>query len=124
MDSPMSYYPLLKHAHILLALTSGIGFALRGLVRLVLQRSPGRGFWKVAPHIVDTLLLATGLGLWILVGWPLMSWLGIKLLLVVAYILLGMIAFKAQRRSRAVHFYLAALAVFLVIAALALNKPL
>lgn len=120
----MHYYPLLKNIHILLALTSGIGFALRGFVRLVLQRPLGHRIWKVAPHIVDTLLLASGITLWIMIGWPILSWLGVKLLLVLAYILLGMAAFKAGRQDRAVLLYLLALVIFVCIAALALHKPL
>jgi uncharacterized membrane protein SirB2 len=120
----MSYYPLLKNIHILLALTSGLGFALRGFVRLVLERPLRRRIWKIAPHIVDTLLLASGATLWWIVGWPLLSWLGVKLLLVLTYILLGMAAFRAGRQSHATGLYLLALAVFVTIAALALHKPL
>ncbi|MEE4304657.1 MAG: SirB2 family protein [Wenzhouxiangella sp.] len=120
----MQYYPLLKNIHVLLALTSGIGFALRGFIRLVLRQALVHRFWKVAPHIVDTLLLASGVTLWVVVGWPLISWLGVKLLLVLTYILLGIAAFKARDRSRAVGFYLVALCVFIAVAALALHKPL
>lgn len=120
----MSYYPLLKNIHILLALTSGIGFALRGFNRLVLQRPPGHRFWKVAPHVVDTLLLASGATLWLTVGWPLMSWLGVKLLLVVAYILTGVAAFRSEAQTRATGLYMLALLIFLSVAALALHKPL
>lgn len=119
----MEHYLLLKHTHILLALVSGIGFALRGFVRLVLSRPLKHPVLKIAPHIIDTLLLASGVTLWILVGWPLISWLGLKLALVVAYILLGMAAFKASAPARAVGFYLAALLVFVGIAALAVHKP-
>lgn len=119
----MHYYPLLKNIHILLALTSGIGFALRGFIRLVLRRGLGHRLWKLAPHIVDTLLLVSGVTLWILVGWPILSWLGVKLLLVATYILLGMAAFRAGQQTRATWFYLLALVVFVSIAALALHKP-
>ncbi|NBB92109.1 MAG: regulator SirB [Gammaproteobacteria bacterium] len=117
-------YPLLKIIHIVLALASGIGFALRGFSRLVLQRPLVHRFWKVAPHVVDTLLLASGATLWILVGWPLMSWLGVKLLLVVAYILAGIASFRSERQSRATGLYVLALLIFLSVAALALHKPL
>lgn len=120
----MEYYLPIKYAHILLALFSGLGFALRGFVRLVLNRSLEHRVLRVAPHVIDTLLLASGVTLWIIVGWPLLSWLGLKLLLVLAYILLGMAAFHAARQTRAVSLYLAALAVFIAIAALALHKPL
>ena len=117
------YLPI-KHIHVLLALTSGMGFALRGFIRLVLSRPLQHRLWKILPHVVDTLLLATGVTLWILAGWPLLSWLGAKLTLVLAYILLGAAAFRAANRQRAVALYLAALLVFLGIAALAVHKPL
>lgn len=120
----MNYYPLLKNIHIVLALTSGIGFALRGFIRIVLQRSLGHRVWKIAPHIIDTLLLASGVALWITVGWPILSWLGVKLLLVLTYILLGIAAFKADAQSRASGLYVLALITFLCIAGLALHKPL
>lgn len=120
----MHYYPLLKDIHTLLALTSGIGFALRGFIHLVLQRSMGQRFWKAAPHIVDTLLLVSGITLWIMVGWPIVSWLGVKLLLVLTYILLGIAAFRAGHQARATSLYLLALVVFVCIAAVALYKPL
>ena len=64
----MNYYPLLKKIHIVLALTSGISFALRGFIRIVLQRATGHAFWKIAPHVVDTLLLTSGVTLWIMIG--------------------------------------------------------
>jgi len=124
MATLMHYYPLLKNIHTLLALTSVIGFALRGFIRLVLQRPLGNPIWKVAPHIVDTLLLASGITLWIMVGWPILSWLGVKLLLVLAYILLGIAAFRAGQQARATRLYLLALIVFVGIAALALHKPI
>lgn len=122
-NGAMSYYPLLKNIHILLALTSGIGFALRGVIRLVLRRPLDHRVWKIAPHIVDTLLLASGVTIWIIIGWPLMSWLGAKLLLVVVYILVGVAAFRSRQQTLAVGLYLLALCVFLGIAALALYKP-
>lgn len=120
----MNYYPLLKNIHIVLALTSGIGFAWRGFIRIVLQRPLNHRVWQVAPHIVDTLLLASGVALWITAGWPILSWLGVKLVLVLAYILAGMAAFKADDHSRASALYVLALIVFLGIAAMALHKPL
>lgn len=120
----MEYYLPIKHIHILLALFSGLGFALRGFWRLILDRPLRHPVVRIAPHILDTLLLASGVTLWVIVGWPLMSWLGLKLLLVLAYILIGIAAFRAERHVRAIGLYLAALAVFLAVAALALHKPL
>lgn len=119
----MTSYLLIKHAHVALALASGLGFALRGFVRVVLGRPLEHRLWKILPHVLDTLLLASGATLWIFVGWPLVSWLGVKLLLVAAYILLGMVAFRMDRRPAAVGVYMLALGVFLCIPLLALYKP-
>lgn len=123
-NDDMEYYLPIKYAHILLALLSGLGFALRGFVRLVLNRDLQHGVLKIAPHVIDTLLLASGVMLWIIVGWPLLSWLGLKLMLVVAYTLLGMMAFRSKQQTRAVWLYLIALGLFVTIATLALHKPL
>jgi len=120
----MEHYLLLKHTHILLALVSGVGFGLRGFVRLILGRPLKHPVLKVAPHIIDTLLLASGVTLWIIVGWPLMSWLGLKLVLVIAYILIGIAAFRARRQGLAVGLYMLALAVFVGVAFIATYKPL
>jgi len=117
-------YTLLKHTHIVLAMVSGVGFAWRGFFVLVFERPIRHRVLKIAPHIIDTLLLASGLTLWLIVGWPLLSWLGLKLCLVLAYIVLGMAAFRSGRQPRAVALYLLALCVFVSIAAIALYKPL
>lgn len=119
----MSWYPLLKHLHIFLALLSGLGFALRGFAFLVLDRRLTHPLLRITPHVVDTLLLASGISLWVMVGWPFMSWLGLKISLVVVYIALGVAAFRARARQGAVGFYILALSVFVVIAYIALNKP-
>ncbi len=120
----MEHYPLLKNIHIFIALLSGMGFALRGYLRLVMNRPLGHPVIRIAPHIIDTLLLATGIALWIMVGWPFMSWLGLKLGLIVAYILVGIAAFRSGHSGPGVILYLLALIIFIVIAVIAVHKPL
>ncbi|QKK03553.1 MAG: SirB2 family protein [Pseudomonadota bacterium] len=119
----MSYYPLLKHAHIMLALISGLGFALRGFVQVVLDRPVSHPVIRVTPHIIDTLLLASGITLWLLVGWPFLSWLGVKITLIVVYIVLGMLAFRGGHTPRGILLYLLSLVVFVTIAVIAVHKP-
>lgn len=121
----MSRFDVLIRLHVLLVLTSGLGFALRGFLARVLDRPPRGTVLRIGPHLVDTLLLASGIALWIeAVHSPFReAWFGLKLLLVLAYIALGMAAFRIQRRDRAVLAYLAALAVFVAIATLAVYKP-
>ena len=122
----MSTYELLKLLHIALALISGLGFAMRGFIRLVLRRPLAHPLVRIGPHLVDTLLLASGVGLWLILGLsPLAAgWFGLKLLLVVVYIAVGITAFRIRHPGIAVLAYLAALGVFLSVAWLALFKPL
>lgn len=122
----MSVYELLKHLHVLLALISGLGFALRGFIRLVLNRPLAHPVMRIGPHVVDTLLLASGIALWVIMAYsPIaMGWFGLKLIGVVVYILLGVAALRMANRQAALIVYLLALATFLGIAWLALFKPL
>lgn len=120
----MSYYPLLKNIHIFIALLSGIGFALRGYLRLVLNRPLGHPVIRIGPHILDTVLLISGIALWIMVGWPFFSWLGLKIGLIVGYILLGIAAFRSGHSGPGIILYWAALLVFVIIAVIAVHKPL
>ncbi|AKS41365.1 SirB2 family protein [Wenzhouxiangella marina] len=119
----MSIYVLLKYLHLGLALISGIGFALRGFVRLVLKRPLAHPMIRIGPHVIDTLLLGSGLALWVQMQFSIWSWLGVKLILVAAYIGLGIAAFRVEQRQRGVLFYLLALITFVAIAALAVHKP-
>lgn len=122
----MSTYELLKLLHVALALISGLGFALRGFIRLVLRRPLAHPLVRFGPHLIDTLLLVSGVGLWIILQLsPLTAaWFGAKLLLIVIYILLGITAFRIRHQGKAVLVFLAALAAFLSIAWLALFKPI
>jgi uncharacterized membrane protein SirB2 len=119
----MSVYLLLKNLHIALALFSGIGFGLRGYLRLVLNRPLLNPMVRIGPHVIDTLLLFSGIALWVQMGYSLMSWFGVKLALVLLYIGLGIGAFRQSSRGTAVILYLLALGVFISVAAIALHKP-
>ncbi|PKL95239.1 MAG: regulator SirB [Gammaproteobacteria bacterium HGW-Gammaproteobacteria-8] len=121
----MQSYALLKSLHIALAFASGLGFALRGYIRLVLRRPLQHPALRWGPHLLDTLLLASGATLWWLLSFsPLtVHWFGYKLLLIVVYILLGVAAFRSRQPGPAVLLYLAALGCFFGIAWLALMKP-
>lgn len=115
----------LKWAHVSFAVLSGTLFATHGV--LMLRESPLRKtvWFRVLPHGVDTLLLtsavllawATGQAPWVL------GWLGVKVGLVVVYILCGAIALKRgpTRRIRAV-FFGVSLAIYLQIVSIAVTR--
>lgn len=115
MDPSTLYLPL-KHTHIALVTASGTLFALRGAAVWAGAAWPMRALWRRLSMGIDTLLLAAGIGLWtVLQLSPVASpWLGVKLLLLPVYVVLGMLALKRGRTpaiKRAA--YVAALAVLL-----------
>jgi uncharacterized membrane protein SirB2 len=118
-------YQALKHLHITCVILSGSGFFLRGL--LMLRGSPWlRSRWaRIVPDTVDSLLLASALTLAVLLGqYPFVdAWLTAKVLGLLAYIGLGLLALRqgAAKGVRAVA-WLAALAVFAYIVSVALSK--
>ena len=80
---------------------------------------------RVAPHVVDTVLLASAIALAVMVGqYPLVDdWLTAKVLGLVVYIVLGMIALKRGRtRAARITAFCSALLVFAYIVAVAVTK--
>lgn len=93
-------YPHIKHTHWLLIIISVILFNLRFWWR---HRQPNQAFplaLRVIPHVNDTLLLLTGIMMAAIAKWSLMSWLGVKLLFVIAYIALGIMCLRSLAHSR------------------------
>ncbi|WP_323744809.1 SirB2 family protein [Noviherbaspirillum soli] len=116
---------MLKHLHMSCAALSGALFLLRGL--WMLQDSPRlRQRWvRTLPHLIDTVLLASAVALAVWSAqYPLAQpWLTAKVCALLLYIVLGSVALKRGRSNgiRAAAF-LAALATFAYIVAVALSK--
>jgi len=118
-------YILLKYLHLSCVALSGAGFALRGAWMMLGSPLLARRWVRVAPHLLDTLLLASAIALSLLLGqYPFVDgWLTAKLLGLIAYIALGTIALK-RGRTRAVRVaaFSGALLVFAYIVAVAMTK--
>lgn len=118
-------YLLLKQVHIACAVLSIAGFAARGA--MVLRESPllDARVVRVAPHVVDSVLLGSAIALaWLSGQYPFaQSWLTAKVLALAAYIALGAIALKRGRSpaARRAAFALA-LATVLYIVSVALTR--
>ena len=118
-------YIAIKHLHITMAVLSGSFFLLRGIWMLADSPLLQRRWVRVAPHVVDTLLLASAL---VLVFWSgqypfVQAWLTAKVLALIAYIVLGAIALKRGKTKGVRTFALfAALATFAYIVAVALTR--
>lgn len=115
----MSTFHSVVNVHIISAVVSIVGFVWRW--QLALKNSPvlQHKLVKIAPHIVDTILLGSGIWLSVMIGeYPLVQgWLTAKLLLLVVYIGLGTVAIKRAKNNRQRFFCgLCAIAVFAGIA--------
>jgi uncharacterized membrane protein SirB2 len=120
-----AWYPLLKQVHLItVALTLSL-FLLRGW--WMLRDSPRlQDAWvRVVPHVVDTLLLASAVGLMLILRqYPFAhDWLTAKVLALLAYIALGTIALKrGPTKTVRTAAFAAALAVFAYIVTTALTR--
>ena len=115
-------YLSLKMLHMSCALISILGFTLRGILKL--QDSPlsEKKFFKIAPHIVDTLLLLSAIALTVTIGqYPLVNgWLTAKVIGLLLYIFLGMVTLRfAQTQPVRLLAFVLAIAVFAYIATVA-----
>jgi uncharacterized membrane protein SirB2 len=118
------YLPL-KYAHIALAIVSISGFVLRGLWMTSGSALLDRKVFRIAPHVVDTLFLITGIALILQLALPVMQspWLLAKFAGLVFYIVLGAIALRrgATMPIRQVAF-VGALSAFAYIVGAAVSK--
>lgn len=120
-------YLAIKHLHMSFAALSGLLFLTRGIWMLRGSAMPQRRWVRIVPHVVDTLLLASALTLVVMSGqYPFVQgWLTAKLIALFVYIGLGSIALKRGRtRGTRTVAFIAALAVFTYIVAVAVTKQL
>lgn len=96
----ITFYPDIKTVHIVSALASGAFFALRALALLAGMRWPRLAPVRYLSYTIDTVLLTAAFMLLTILPSGLFAngWLWVKLLFVVAYVALGILAFRAQRR--------------------------
>ncbi len=121
-------YTLLKQLHLTtITLTVGL-FLLRGFWMMADSPRLQARWVRIAPHINDTLLLASGIWLAVLMQqYPLVhGWLTAKLFALIAYIMLGTVALKrGKTRAQRITAWVAALLVFGYMAAVAVaHDPL
>ncbi len=107
----MSPFEILKLVHVSCACVSIGGFAVRGYWRIRGNPLVQRRLTRILPHLVDTLLLGSAIGM--LVIWrlsPLAApWLTAKICALLVYIGLGMMTmrFAATQRGRVLAYTLA-----------------
>lgn len=111
----IAFYPQIKHIHIVIAVLSGSLFAVRGAFALAGACWPQSLPVKWLSYAIDTALLTAAMMLLTILPWSMFAngWLLLKVVLIVAYVLLGVLAMQPHRlpRERA-RYYAAALIVF------------
>ena len=118
-------YASLKWLHVGAVVLSGFGFIARGVLMLVASPLLAARFVRVAPHVVDTVLLASAVGMAVLARMsPLAQpWLAAKIVGLLAYIVLGAVALRRGRTKRTRSLALiAALLAFAYVVGTALRR--
>jgi uncharacterized membrane protein SirB2 len=111
----MAYYSLIKHLHLATIVVTLALFLLRGIWMMMDSPRLQARWARIVPHINDTLLLASGIALAVLMQqYPLVhGWLTAKLFALIAYIVLGTLALKrGKTKAQRVTAWIAALLVF------------
>ena len=114
----IAYYPMFKHLHMTLALVSLLLFIYRWSLALAGSDRLQQKWLKILPHINDTFLLAVALQL----SPGQQPWLMAKLVALVLYIGLGVMALKRPARGQKLVAGVAALAVFGYMVGAAITK--
>lgn len=89
-------YLALKHLHLTTIVLSFTLFVLRGIWMLLDSPWLQRRWVRIAPHVIDTILLASAIGLvLILKQYPFVhGWVTAKVLGLIVYIILGSVALR------------------------------
>jgi uncharacterized membrane protein SirB2 len=124
----IEFYPEIRNLHILTVILSGSLFALRGLSALAGARWPHAAPVRYLSYTIDTTLLTAALMLVSILPGAMFAngWLATKLVLVVVYVVLGVLAMK-RGRTRGIRggCYVAALLVFAAVFGIArMHHPL
>ena len=118
-------YIALKHLHVTFVALSGLLFLVRGIWMLRASPRLQQRWARIVPHLVDTLLLASAVGLavWSHQYPGRMPWLTAKVVGLAAYIALGAIALK-HGRTKGVRTaaFVGALACFAYIVSVAVTR--
>ena len=120
----IAYYPMFKHLHMTLALVSLLLFIYRWSLALAGSDRLQQKWLKILPHINDTFLLLFGvlLAVTLQLSPGQQPWLMAKLMALVLYIGLGVMALKRPARAQKLVAGVAALAVFGYMVGAAITK--
>ncbi len=121
---PRMYFGI-KLLHIFLLIFSVILFEFRFFIKVFRGVRP-EGLLKVAPHVIDSLLLLSGVYLLMLGGLSFLEepWLQVKLVALVLYIGFGLVAMKKTGSTAHIGFILATVTVIYMVMTAITKDPL
>ncbi len=117
-------YLSLLMLHKITVLLSIVGFFARGVGHIFNQAWINKKPVKILPHVIDTLLLVSAISLVAVSAFSFTDgWIVAKILGLIAYIGLGLMAFRfAKTRTQKALYWLLALVVVFYIVAVAVHK--
>lgn len=117
-------YLALKHLHLTFVALSILLFFIRGIWLFTKSDMLTRKWVKILPHIVSTFLLVSGivLAMHLSMAPGSQPWLMAKIVALIAYIALGVAAFKTRNATASKILWIAALVVFVYIVSVAMTK--
>jgi uncharacterized membrane protein SirB2 len=117
-------YMALKHSHMLFIALSVSFLAVRFLLSLKAPALLQKKFFKIAPHVVDTFLLLTAIGLMVTIQqYPFQTpWLTDKVFGLFAYIGLATMALKGRTLMMRWLGFIGALSWLVLVARVAITK--
>lgn len=121
----IAYYSYIKLAHILFVTLSGALFAFRGAAVLLGAQWAMTKPWRMLSYVIDACLLAAGVSLLVMLSLNpvLVPWVGVKLICLLLYIVLGSLSLKRAPSERVRQLaYAGALLMFGFIVTIALAQ--
>ena len=117
-------YLALKHIHLTFVALSLLTFFVRGIWLFMNSSMLSKKWVKILPHIISTILLASGIILAVHLGLSPGSqpWLLAKIAGLIVYIGLGVAAFKVPNPTARKLLWISALIVFAYIVCVAISK--
>ena len=118
-------YVAAYHLHYTCVVLSGSFFLLRGIWMLTESALLEHKLVRILPHVIDTVLLCAAIALMVATSqYPFMvGWVTVKLILLFAYIGLGVFALRrGKTKAQRTAFFVAALAVFGFMYTVAITK--
>jgi len=117
-------YDILKHTHLTAIGISFLLFFIRGYLIMRGSNAAKQKLFLIAPHIINLILIASGIGLAVLlhINPANQPWLAIKLIALIIYIALGIATFKHPKLQARKILWLLALIVFAFIVSVAKSK--